>query len=175
MDKIKVTIKGTAPLLQNRFPDEEHPENELKKKKKVYRDVEEADTRLYKEGNKIVQPARHFEACMIKSAGAFKFEGKKTYKDAFKGGIFVNPVNIPHKHQKYAIDRQPVVINRSRIMRARPRFDKWELSFEIDVIDDRISPEVVKEVLEYAGLYVGIGDLRPRYGRFEVINFKVNK
>lgn len=173
--KINVTVQGIAPLLQNRFPEEAHPQDASRKKKKVYVDKEEAEEKLYKNGKVIFQPARHFEAALIKSAVAFKFEGRKTYKDAFKGGIFINPEEIPHKFPKWEIDRQPVVIQRARIMRARPRFDKWELSFEIEVIDDRISFDVVKETLEYAGLYAGIGDLRPRYGRFKVIKFALAK
>lgn len=173
MFKAKVVVVGTAPLLQNRFAVEENPENKSKIKGKVYVDKDEAEKKLYLDGKKVCQPANHFEASMIKASTNFKFEGKKTYKDAFKGGIFVNPMMIPHKYQKWEIDRQPVVIQRSRVMRARPRFDKWELSFEIMVIDDRISSSVVKEVLQYAGLYTGIGDMRPRYGRFEVKYFKI--
>ena len=173
MKKIRVEVQGIAPLLQNRFPDEAHPEKESKKKKKNYSDNEEAKIRLYQDKGKVCQPASHFEATMIKASTAFKFEGKKTYKEPFKGGIFVNPSMIIHKIQKWIIDRQPVVINRARIMRARPRFDKWELAFEIQIIDDRIDPSVVKEVLDYAGLYVGIGDMRPRYGRFKIKSFKV--
>ena len=175
MLKIKTTIVGTAPLLQNRFPEEEHPEVERKLRKKIFPAQEEAENKLYKNGDVICQPARHFEAAMIKAATNFKFEGKKSYKEAFKGGIFINPSMIPHKYKKWEIDRQPVVVQKARIMRARPRFDKWELTFEIQVIDDRIDENIVKEALTYAGLYKGIGDLRPRYGRFEVKEFKVIK
>lgn len=176
MLKIDVSVKGTAPLLMNRFDEDSHPENESRKKKKVYKDEEEAQAKLYtdKEGH-VVQPAIHFESAMIRSAAAFKFEGKKTYKDAFKGGIFVRPDLIIHKNQKWEIDRKPVIVQRARIMRARPRFDDWELDFSIDVIDDRIADHVVKEVLEYAGLYVGVGDMRPRFGRFEITKFNVKE
>ena len=31
---------------------------------------------------------------------------------------------------------------------------------------------VVKEILEAAGKYKGVGDNRPEFGRFEVIEFK---
>ena len=171
---IKTKIVGIAPLLQNRFPDEEHKENESKRGKKVYKDDDEAKKRLYIDGKVVYQPANHIESSMIKATvgGGFKISGRKTYKDAFKGGIFVNPSKIPHKNKKWVNDRQPVVVNRARIMRVRPRFDKWELEFTIECIDDRISESVIKEVLEYAGLYCGIGDMRPRYGRFKVTKFQ---
>jgi len=170
--KIEVTVRGIASLLQHRFPEEAHPEVVSKKRKKVYNDMDDAEESLYKNTEGVIcQPAKHFESAMIKAATAFTLEGKKTYKDAFKGGIFVNPSLIPHKFQKWELDRQPVIIGRARIMRARPRFDEWELDFEIEIIDDRISTDVVKEVLAYAGLYCGVGDVRPRYGRFEIIKF----
>jgi hypothetical protein len=173
MFKAKVIVQGIAPLLQNRFPDEEYPENAKKIKTKVYKDDDEAKKRLYLDGKVVYQPAEHFVASMIGAAVNFKFEGKKTYKDAIDGGIFISPEKIPHKFQKWIIDRRPVVIQRSRIMRVRPKFEKWELEFDIECIDDRVTQEVVKEILEYAGLYKGIGDMRPRYGRFKVIKFDV--
>lgn len=171
---IKVRVVGLAALLQNRFAEEE--DGLTRKKKKVYDDKEEAEKRLYKtDSGKLYQPARHFEAAMIKAAGAFTLEGRKSYKDAFKGGIFVGPSEIIHKNQKYSIDKQPVVIQRARIMRCRPKFDNWELEFDIQILDDRISVDVVREILDYAGLYLGVGDMRPRFGRFEVVEFKIKE
>jgi hypothetical protein len=173
---VSVTVVGIAPLLQNRFPEEVKVEGESKIKKKVYVDKEEALVRLYQtKDGKVYQPARHFEASMIKAATNYTFEGRKSYKDAFKGGIFVTPNEIIHKYQKWEVDRQPVVVQRARIMRCRPRFDKWELTFDIQILDDRITPDVVREVLDYAGLYLGVGDMRPRYGKFQVTEFKVKK
>jgi len=170
--KINVIIKGIRPLLQNKFSEES--ENNLPSKKgKKYDDQVEAEKRLEKNKDKtICQPASHFEACMIKSAAEFKFQGRKTYKDLFKAGVFVSPNMIPHKKQKYEIDKRPVTVNRSKIWRCRPRFDKWELSFQVVILDDRIDPLVAKEVLENAGRYHGIGDYRPRFGLFEVVKFK---
>ncbi|KPA15232.1 hypothetical protein MHK_004565 [Candidatus Magnetomorum sp. HK-1] len=110
---------------------------------------------------------------MIKSATEFKFSGRKTYKELFKAGVYVDPLYIPHKIQTFEIDKQPVVINKARIMRCRPRFDDWELEFKIQIRDDRIEGLIVKEVLENAGKYHGIGDYRPRYGLFEVTKFNI--
>ncbi len=176
--KIEVTVKGLKPfgLLQNRFPDEQHPENESNRRKKVYNAEEDAERALYKnEKGVICQPAVHFEAAMIKAATAFKFTGKKSFKDAFKGGIIVTPMMIPHKNPKWILDRRPEVVIRARIMRARPMFNDWELDFNIESIDDRIDAKTIEEVLKEAGIHQGIGDHRPRYGRFEVTKFKVIK
>lgn len=185
---IEVTVKGTAALVQNRFPEEENggtseghqPSGKDKPagvRGKRYDDDVEAKKRLYllEDGKTVYQPANHFESALIESAVNFKFDGKKTYKDAFKGGIFVLPERIRHTNQIWGKDKRSVVIQRARIMRVRPKFEDWELSFVIQCIDDRISPDVIRDVLDYAGLYKGIGDMRPRYGRFEVIKFEVCK
>ncbi len=57
-------------------------------------------------------------------------------------------------------------------MKGRGRLDEWELEFDLTCIDPRATKDVVLEILKYAGSYVGIGDYRPRYGRFEVIESK---
>jgi len=77
---------------------------------------------------------------------------------------------------KYEVDARPVVIQKARIVRYRPRFDKWELDFTLRLHDDQLPTEVIKEILDYAGLYVGIGDFRPgkggKFGKFMVTRFE---
>lgn len=109
---------------------------------------------------------------MVKSASDFKFAGKKTYKEVFKSGIFVDPLLIRHMKTDWHVDKQSVVVQRARILRCRPHFDEWELKFQITLRDDRIQPAIVREILESAGKYVGIGDYRPRYGLFEIVKFE---
>lgn len=170
-EKFSVTVKGVSPLLQNKYIPQDN--NKSKKKGAQYIPLEDAEAVLYKDGKgKISQPAIHFEAAMIKAAANFKFSGKKTYKEPFKAGVFVTPDLIHHKNDKWEVDLQPAVVNRSRIMRSRPRFDNWELDFDVEIIDERITGDTVKRILEEAGKYNGIGDQRPRYGRFEVKKFK---
>ena len=57
-------------------------------------------------------------------------------------------------------------------MRYRPRFDEWELDFRLIVNDDQIPTEIIRSILEHAGKHEGLGDYRPKYGRFEVIKFE---
>lgn len=177
MPKIQATIKGIAPLLQHRFTvDEEDPKwNEHQGFKDYSKDVLKA---LYAdESGDPYQPADHVWAAMVKAAVDFKIpgKGKKTYKDLIKSAVFVSPDAIPHKIKDWRVDRRPVVINRARIIRERPIFDDWELSFEIDIIDDQLPVDAVHRILEQAGRYKGIGDFRPRFGRFMVTEFKKEK
>ncbi len=169
---IDVKIKGIRPLLQNDSFEEE--EGETRKKGRVYDDMEESEKRLIKNKDGLIcQKANHLEGCLIKSAVDFKFQGKKTYKELFKAGIFVEPLLIPHLITDWEIDKQPVRIGPAKVMRCRPRFDDWELEFQIRCTDDRIEPLTIRQILENAGSYVGIGDYRPRYGLFEVVKFGV--
>ena len=62
-----------------------------------------------------------------------------------------------------------VRVQTSRIMRTRPKFDKWNLEFSCDTDDAQINEADVRGILETAGRSVGLGDWRPRYGRFLVL------
>lgn len=168
--EIDVTIRGSKPLLQNQF---KMTMEGNKKKKKVYSAEEDANAALIKKDGSICQPGIQIEGAMIKSAVDFKYEGKKTFKDAVKAGVEVYPEFIPHKIAKWTIDSRPAVIGRARIIKSRPRFEEWELDFQIKIHDDRIEPTTVKQILENAGDYYGIGDYRPKFGLFEVVKWEV--
>jgi len=173
--EINVEITGVAPLLQHRFATEEHGENKSRAKKKTYDSKEEAEKCLYKNKNgEIFQPSEHVYQSMVRAAVDFKFEGKKTYKDVITSGIIIEPEEIPLiTTGSYEIDARGAVVQRARIIRWRPKFNQWKLQFKITILDDEnISVPVVKEILEKAGSSKGIGDYRPRYGRFMVTSFK---
>jgi len=174
MLKFNVVIKGVAPLLFNRYPDEDNAEGKSKGKKAVLSKDEQVEKSLYRdEEGKIYSPSDHLVGAMVKAGPNFKLEGKKTYKDVVKGGVFINPLKLIHSNQNYVADWRGVVIpsTRGRVMKGRARMDDWSIKFELVCIDDRATAKDVQEILEYAGTYVGIGDYRPRYGRFEVSEF----
>lgn len=169
---IDCSVKGTRPLLHH---DSKEEEMGVQKKGRVYDPQIESDKSLITDQNgKVCQHSRHLEATMIKSAVDFKFQGKKTYKELFKAGIFVEPLFIPHNNPDWVIDSQWERVQTARVMRHRPRFDDWSLDFQIECKDDRIEALTIKTILENAGKYYGIGDKRPRYGLFEVTKFEVN-
>lgn len=176
MYEVKVSVEGISPLMMNRFA-EEKAEDVIKRVTGV-RVPEDIAVALYiLPDGKIYQPATHIEGAFIKAAADFKItgKGKKTYKDLAKSTIFVEPDAIIHEIQEYGIDKRPVVnpTTRGRVIRARPILNKWSLSFRIKVLDDQFPREVVKSILDHAGARVGVGDYRPRFGRFMVTMFEV--
>lgn len=190
MYAVNVEITGTAPLMQHRFPMPEPGDTAKGATRstgaKDY--TQEWHDYFYETPDaKIFQPAAHIEGAMVKAATSFKIQGKrgKTYKDLFRAAVFVTPDQIPHNVDVPAsldadadkplyIDIRPVVVQRSRVVRMRPCFKAgWKLAFAVEVIDDTIHPELVHDILTLAGKTVGIGDFRPKFGRFMVTNFQV--
>ena len=172
---IDIEITGVAPLLQHRFAMEEHGENKSKAKTKVYDPKTEAEKCLYKnKAGEIFKPSEHVYQSMVRATVDFKFEGKKTYKDVITSGIIVEPEEIPLiVTNPYEIDARGAVVQGARIVRWRPKFNEWKLKFSITILDDEnISVPVVKDILEKVGATKGIGDYRPRYGRFMVTAFQ---
>jgi len=171
--QVKVEIEGTAPLLQHRFPEEENPERKSKKRIKEFAAREDCEKALYQdEKGEIYQPASHILGALVRAGARFLFERRASFSSVIKSSVIVKPDAIPHVFQKWAIDRRPVVIQRARIMRARPRFDKWALRFEIEFDEDLIGKDKLKEILDFAGARIGIGDFRPLFGRFMVTKFE---
>jgi hypothetical protein len=74
------------------------------------------------------------------------------------------------------LDIRPVVVNRARVTRIRPAFKPgWKLSFVTNILDDELPANMVHDILALAGKAVGIGDYRPKFGRFMVTHFEVVK
>jgi len=171
MQKIEVKVIGTAPLLMNQFV-ESKPQASTRSKK-VYDPATEAEKKSYRTADgKLYLPSTHFKASMIKAATDFKMSGKKSYKEYIKSGIFIFPTEIILDQQKYEIHSEPVVIQRSRVMSWRPKFKEWSCSFTIELADEMLNKDTIKEILATAGKYKGVGDHRPEYGRFEIKEFK---
>ena len=171
---IEVEIKGVAPYLMHRFPGETADTKGQKKTgRKDY--TLQAEESLYRDEKGVIYvPSTQIEGAIVKASTDFQItgKGKKTYKDLSRSALVVQPNAIPMEPQEWVQDAQPVVVQRSRVMRYRPKWDQWKLHFKIEILDDQFPVEIVKEILDSARTYKGIGDFRPKYGRFIVTSFK---
>ena len=174
----KIEIRGICPLLMHKFSEDDLIKPSKRTKDKQLSESEKIDLAkqfLYTDSRgKLVQPSSHIEGTMIKAASQFTFKGKKTYKELVKGGVFAFPELIPHKIPKWVVDARAIVNpnTRGRSMCYRPRLDDWKLAFTLEVNDARADKNVIRQILEHAGAYIGIGNYRPRFGRFEVTKFE---
>ncbi|WP_143273137.1 hypothetical protein [Azospirillum palustre] len=64
--------------------------------------------------------------------------------------------------------RMPVRTPKGRVMRTRPAFPNWQAIIEIKFLPSVVDTNSVEEWLKLGGDLLGIGDFRPRYGRFSV-------
>jgi hypothetical protein len=64
--------------------------------------------------------------------------------------------------------RFPVTINDSKVMRTRARFPKWSVTVEAEFLPSLLNRNDVLEIFEIAGFREGLGDWRPRFGKFSV-------
>jgi hypothetical protein len=140
-------------------------------------------TIYYDESVGVYLPAPNVEAALIKSASQFKVTGRKTAMDFFKSGVFVMDDMLPFLvNGKIIKDLADVEIDKrsvknpstkGRNMRYRALFRQWSSKFRIMISsDDFITMDLLKQVTEYAGMYVGLGDYRPRFGRFRLKSLK---
>jgi len=81
----------------------------------------------------------------------------------------------------FEVDARPVTIpaTKGRIMRYRPRFNKWAARFELSLESHLLSLDMAQQLLVEAGQSIGIGDFRPEkrgpFGRFRVTLFAERK
>ena len=62
--------------------------------------------------------------------------------------------------------RKSVGIQRSRTMRTRPIFIDWQLALNVEVDSTVWDLDTLRHVWRDAGVYAGLGEMRPVYGRF---------
>jgi len=61
-----------------------------------------------------------------------------------------------------------VRVQRNRVMRTRPIFRDWAVSFTVTFNDSLLNPADITNLLSYAGENVGLCEWRPNFGRFIV-------
>jgi hypothetical protein len=179
MEKIKVTIEGTTPILFNRFRDIAI-EGKSKKRTGAMAEPDIEDKLYLDEKGNVQIPSVYLKNCLTEAAKQFKIigKGKSTYSKIVGATVEVSPFYIELKADKYEIFRISAVnpMTKGRMMTERPKYNKWSASFELILNDSAIPVSVMNEILEQAGKYVGIGDWRPEkkgmFGKFLISSFK---
>lgn len=186
--KVNVRIKGVCPILFHNCrmvnPLDEFKKEQAKytsKRKKTdddHAEIARLDwyAAIYTDADgRVVVPAEMLEAAIVGGAKKSKL-GK-----AFKAAVLVpnaarleydGPKNIDKvwKDGRFT-DSRIVTIQRNKVVRTRPIFNAWEVGFELLFEPSLIDADNIKKAIEDAGMQCGIGDYRPRYGRFELVEF----
>lgn len=194
MYTINVRVCGTTPLLQHKFAPVALAtlmDGASKRTGAPDYSLEWIEAMYVTSDGYLCQPATHLEGALVRAGSAFKIKGKsgKTWRDAMRAYCYVQPEEIVHLYQgapvrapgpelltmptaHLSVNVMRVIVNRSAVARSRLMIGPgWELAFAVEVHDEQLRPDVVRTILEEAGRSVGIGDFRPRYGRFMVQAF----
>lgn len=177
MKRIHVKVDGISPYLMHKFVGNGDEKVKIKTGTKNYKD--EIETAVYKNAEgEVYIPSSQIHGCIIEAGKRMQItgRGKSTYSKLFGAFLLIEPATMIINPQTYTVDERPVIVQRARVVRYRPKWEKWSLEFDVVIMDDNIASEVVKQALDDGGRYTGIGDFRPAkkgpFGRFQVVEYK---
>lgn len=175
----EVTIQGTADLLFHRWNCESVAEKSAAKKGSKAKKEDDVESYVYRdEKNFLCLPGEYLRMSLI---GASKFRQdprspRKSAMDLFKAAIIaMTPLaSLGIKDWSY-LDKRRVQIQRNAITRSRPAVKAgWTAKIQLQCnLPEYISPSFLNEVIQQAGKLIGVGDFRPTFGRFQVIQFEL--
>jgi hypothetical protein len=123
------------------------------------------------DGQAIIYPAWNILRCLQEGATR-----QKRGKDVLRGIYplsqvaplsFDGPVDVVERWQQGHWLRKTVGVQRSRTVRTRPIYTEWRLELPVEVDANVFDVHTLKVAWKDAGTYVGLGEMRPIYGRFE--------
>lgn len=186
MKKYNVSIEGITPYLQHRMDDSTLEAWEKNRKFIVERpdianaDATRAEFHSYQDEKGFYMPADHLRGAFIDGGGMVKSKvgnAKKSMKNIVAGMFFMGEEKI-RLPKTYVIDKRSAVNknNKARVIVIRPKWEQWNVGFTLDVDNDTLTDETVKEIITCSGQYIGIGSFRPKcngmFGRFKVTKFE---
>lgn len=182
MAKFELTLQGTAPLLMHssRLSDPLDPAAKAMKKVSGKRtktdDDHEEMGRLEHAGSLYLNDQGPFvpgeniwrmlqdaakkhkmgvkvkEGLLITDDAPLLYEGPRTADGLWSDKNFVH--------------RASVKVGQARVMRTRPQFQNWAVVVTGDYDPAILDFEEIQTIVETAGLRIGLGDWRPKFGRF---------
>jgi len=185
MKTLKYKLTGTAGLIQhsaatadpsNKFTKQlKEISGKRKKTEEDYENMSKIEWRagLYVDNGVIVIPGNVIEAAFVSAAKSQK-KGKTA-----QAGVFCNKLTFPldyegpkdiselEKREDFKL-KVGVKVQMAKVIRTRPIFPQWSCEIELNVDTGLFNENEVTTLLKYCGESVGIGDWRPKYGRFTV-------
>ena len=182
---VNVRIQGVQDILFHRWSDEDVAEKAAAEKGAGVKKTDFVENYIYRnEDDYICIPGRYLMRAMQEAGLRFQDPSvtkMKTARDLVKAAIMTeeiySPILVggkPTKDWDYE-DRQRVCIMKASVTRTRPAFKKgWEVKFTLTNQTPQFLPdELMRKLVDTAGLLIGIGDYRPTYGRFKVTHWEV--
>ena len=180
----KVRLQGTQDILLHRWNDEDVQAKAEAKKGSEEKKRDNPEAYIYRNDEGFICiPGRYIVRAVVEAGRNFQDprSKKKSAKDLAQAVVMANEVLSPilvngEPAQKWEYDdRQRVCIMRSAITRTRPAFKKgWQVDFSLISLDPTlITPDFLRKLVDNAGMFIGLGDFRPTYGRFKVVHWEI--
>jgi hypothetical protein len=183
---IRVKIKGTAPLLLNNGRQADPLWDimiQLKeltsiknKTPEIHRKIADLSWRacLYvDQDERVIMPGINFEASIRNGAKKSKLgksiqAGLMVVNDALIQYDGSKDINVLVSDERFRLTCGVKQQNK-RLMKTRPLFSNWACEYIIRYNPDLLTEKQVEKSIVDAGLYCGLGDWLPRYGRYEIV------
>lgn len=176
MYKVDSTIEGAAPILFNRFLGMGLVKPTLEQEE------EAAKQRVYRNSNGLYLPANNLKRALRSGASRAGVKiGRMSLDPYISAAVFIEPRELEFGKDEPdfmfgAWVRIPPGKKGALVWKVRPGLNSgWQLNPLLHVLDDRIASEKLRIALETAGLFIGVCDWRPEYGRFIVKKWEVKK
>jgi hypothetical protein len=185
--KYVVTIQGTGGILFNKMPDLSISKTE--KKAQAKEDLTEKERKVWREklyfdkDNRLYIPGENIHESFIEGSAYWgeKVEGNKRFTDLVKSAIIAESLYLGINKDSdtiipfgKAVNGNPSRGKKSgcKVYKIRPLLNPWGGSFIVHVFDQRISLNILKTIVTFAGTFKGLCDWRPVYGRYELVSIE---
>jgi hypothetical protein len=173
-----VTIEGSADFLFHRWNAEAVDEKARAAKNSKGKKTDDVESYVYRnDAGELCIPGEYLRGSII-NAAKFRQDPRsprKSAMDLFKAAIVVTSplASLSTKDWGY-LDKRRVMIQRQGINRVRPAMRAgWKATFDLMVmLPEYVDRSMLRETIESAGRLVGVGDFRPTFGRFGIVNFE---
>ena len=172
MYKVEMKFNGISPLRMNRFSSDMLKGTSSKKSKDEL--INDAHTRSYKDEKGYYVPGIALKTTICYGGKKVKI-GRASASTALRAILHIEPKIYLPKEYKAEILEGCVQIppkSGSRVLKYWICFPEWSILFSALIIDNRFPIEAILNSANEAGMYYGLLDGRPEYGRFCVEDFK---
>lgn len=177
--RVEVEITGAADILFHRWSDDAVAAKAKAAKGSKAKKSDDIESYVYRiANNNLALPGEYIRQSVILAA-KFKQDPRSPRKsayDLFKAAIIsLTPLSDLGVSTWDYLDRRRAVIQRNAITRVRPALvEGWKTTSIFMVnLPEYVSPSLFHEVLVSAGRFIGVGDFRPTFGRFQVTNYVI--
>jgi hypothetical protein len=116
-------------------------------------------------------PGQNFERMLVDAAKKIKLgtqvKSAVVVQTNMNALVYQGPRTVEGLWEdKNYVHRASAKVGTSRIQRTRPMFRKWEVSADGLVDTEQLNEAELEQIVDIAGRLIGLGDWRPRFGRF---------